>query len=113
MKLEELIDRLQLTVKCGGDRLGTDVTGGYAGDLLSDVMANSNAGNIWVTMQVHVNTVAVAVLKELAAIVIVEGREPAEETLERARQEHMVILTTGLPAFEIAGKLYTLLTDSS
>ena len=106
MKLEEVAEQLHLSVRCGGDQLERDVTGGYAGDLLSDVIANSKAGDIWITMQVHVNIVAVAVLKDLAAIVLVRGREPAEETLEKAVREKVPILVSDLPAFETAGRLF-------
>jgi len=61
-------------------------------------------------MQVHVNIVAVAVLKELVGIVLVQGREPAEETLKKAVEEHVPILISPSPAFETAGKLSAMLT---
>lgn len=108
MTLREIADTLGLTVCCGEEALDRQVTGGYAGDLLSDVMANSSAGNIWVTMQVHTNIVAVAVLKELAAIILVNGRKPAEDTLQRAREEKVAILSGSGPAFETVGRLYAL-----
>ena len=104
--LKSLVDKLGLSICCAGESLNSDVTGGYAGDLLSDVIANSNAGNIWVTMQVHVNIVAVAVLKDLSAIILVNGRKPAEETLRKAVDEKITILMSTLPAFETIGRLY-------
>jgi len=109
MKLRRVVESLQLSLRCGGDRLDQDITGGYAGDLLSDVMANGQAGNLWVTMQVHANIVAVAVLKDLAGIVIVQGRQPADETLKKASEENIPILVSPLPAFETVGSLYALL----
>ncbi|MDP2887230.1 MAG: DRTGG domain-containing protein [Ignavibacteria bacterium] len=105
MKLKEVVERLNLRVLCGNEHLDREVTGGYSGDLLSDVIANSKGGNVWITLQVHVNIVAVAVLKELAAIIIVQGRSVAEETLTKAREENVIILVSELPAFETAGKL--------
>jgi hypothetical protein len=104
--VESLIERFGLSVCCAGESLNTEVTGGYSSDLLSDVIANSNAGNVWVTMQVHVNIVAVAVLKELAAIILINGRKPAEDTLRKAVDEKVTVLTSPLPAFETIGKLY-------
>ncbi len=106
MTVRELSEELGLsacTASGGEDR---QVSGAYVGDLLSDVIANSRAGQVWITMQVHVNIVAVAVLKELAAIVIVNGRTPAEDTLRKAREEKVPILMADIPAFEVAGKLY-------
>lgn len=108
MIVGDIIQKLGLEVCCGEEKLGQNMTGGYSGDLLSDVMANSKAGNVWITMQVHVNIVAVAVLKELSAIILVNGKKPAEETLQRAREEHVPILMSKLSAYEIAGKLYFL-----
>jgi hypothetical protein len=83
-----------------------DVRGGYASDLLSDVMAHAQDGDAWITMQRHVNTVAVAQLKNLPAIVIVNGREPEADMAARAAEHGVAIVTTPLPAFDAAGRLY-------
>jgi predicted transcriptional regulator len=109
MTLNEMVRTVGLTVRCGESLLEREVTGGYVGDLLSDVIANSRAGSLWITMQVHVNIVAVAVLKELAGIVLVQGREPSEETLKKAAEERIPILISPYPAFETAGKLAAML----
>ena len=109
MKLREIVESLHCSVKCGEDRLDQPVSGGYASDLLSDVIANGGAGNVWVTMQVHVNIVAVAVLKELAGIIIVQGRQPTEDTLRKAREEKVAIIVSGLPAFETVGRIHSML----
>ncbi len=108
MIVRDLVEKLGMTIQTPATSLDRPVTGGYAGDLLSDVMANSRSGNVWVTMQVHVNIVAVAVLKEHAAIILVNGRTPAEDTLRRASEEHVAILTSAQPAFETIGALYNL-----
>jgi len=107
MNLNDVVGILHCTVCTGGDQLEREVKGGYVGDLLSDVIAHSKAGDLWVTMQVHANVVAVAVLKELSGIVLVRGRQPTEDTVRRAAEERVVILVSDLPAFEAAGKLYS------
>jgi hypothetical protein len=109
MNLETIVRTLQFGVKAGGDRLGAEVRGGYVGDLLSDVMANGREGDIWITRQVHQNIIAVASLKDLAGIVLIRGAEPAQETLEKAVKEGIPLLTTDLPAFEAAGRIYELI----
>jgi len=108
MKLKEIVEKLGLTVIVGQDKLENEVTGGYASDLLSDVIANSKEGNLWITLQTHQNIIAVATLKELSGIVIVNNREPDEETVKKAEQEKIPLLTSKLTTFEIAGKLYEL-----
>ncbi len=109
MKLIEIVERLQLQVLVGPDQLETEVTGGYTSDLLSDVMANSQAGNLWVTLQTHQNIIAVAKLKDLAGIIIVNNRQPDEETLQKAKEENVPLLGAGEIAFRISGKLYSLI----
>jgi predicted transcriptional regulator len=111
MKLKEIVKRLKLEVKSGASNLDKEVSGGYASDLLSDVIANAKKDNIWVTLQIHQNIVGVAVLKELAGIVIVNGRKPERETLKKAGEEDIPVMVTGLPAFEIIGKLYRMLGE--
>jgi len=108
MRLKEIVEKLGLTVIVGQDKLENEVTGGYASDLLSDVIANSKEGNLWITLQTHQNIIAVATLKELSGIVIVNNREPDEETVKKAEQEKIPLLTSKLTTFELAGKLYEL-----
>jgi hypothetical protein len=108
VNLADLVDRLSLRVRSGRENLGREVTGGYASDLLSDVLAHSTQSDLWVTLQIHQNIVAVASNKELAGIVLVCGREPQEDTVEKAGREGLPILVSDLPAFELIGRLYNL-----
>ncbi len=85
---------------------GREIQGGYASDLLSDVMANSHEGDVWVTLQKHVNIVAVAQLNGLAAIVLVNGRKPEPDTLARAEEMGIPIISTPLQAFDAIGILH-------
>jgi hypothetical protein len=111
MKLKEVVGKLQLKVFTGQDKLDTEVTGGYTSDLLSDVIANSKNGNLWITLQTHQNIIAVAKLKDLAGIIIVNNRKPDEETLQRAKDEKVTLLASGETAFRISGKLYDLISS--
>ncbi|MCX6133881.1 MAG: DRTGG domain-containing protein [Ignavibacteriales bacterium] len=99
IQLREIARQLRLTACCSEDLLGRVVTGGYAGDLMSDVIAHSKSGDVWVTMQVHTNTVAVAVQKGLAAIIVSHGREPEADTVRMAAEHNVALLVSGLPTF--------------
>ena len=109
MQLDALAGELGLKVRCAEGNLKREVRGGYVGDLLSDVMANGKEGDIWITRQVHQNIVAVASLKDLAGIILIQGSEPAPDTAAKANAEGIPILVTDLPAFEIVGKIYKLI----
>ncbi len=108
MKVKEIIEKLNLEVKTGTNRLDNEITGGYASDLLSDVLANSEEGNIWITLQIHENIVAIASMKGLSGIVIINDREPEEVTINKAEIENIPIMVSKMPAFELIGKLYIL-----
>jgi serine kinase of HPr protein (carbohydrate metabolism regulator) len=111
MKLKEIIEKLQLEVLTGQDKLDEEVTGGYTSDLLSDVIANSKQGNLWVTLQIHQNIIAVAKLKDLSGIIIVNNRKPDEDTLQKAKEENVPLLVSEEMAYEVSGKLYELINS--
>ncbi len=108
MKLTELIQELNLAVRSAEGDLEREVTGGYASDLLSDVLANGEPGNLWITLQIHQNIVAVASMKDFAGIILVNGREPEQDTIEKAEAENIAIMVTELSTFELVGRLYGL-----
>ncbi|RJQ48877.1 MAG: serine kinase [Nitrospiraceae bacterium] len=112
MKLKELVEALSLEAKTYKDGLQKEVTGAYASDLLSDVMANAKDGNIWITLQTHLNIVAVASLKGVIGIIIVGGRKIPEDVLKKAEEEKITVMTTSLHAFELAGRIYQLLNPN-
>ena len=106
MNLSDLVKEFGLEVKAGSKHLENEVTGGYASDLLSDVLAHAEDGVVWVTLHIHQNIVAVASHKGLSGIVLVQGRVPEKDTVEKAEEENIPILVTELPAFELVGRLY-------
>ena len=113
MNLNTIIKELQLNVLSGQENLSIDVSSGYTSDLLSDVIANSKEKNLWITLQIHQNIIAVAKLKDLAGIIIVNNREPNEDTIKKAKEEKVPLLCTSLMAFDVSGKLYTLMNSES
>ncbi|MBN2613731.1 MAG: serine kinase [Bacteroidales bacterium] len=112
MNIAEIADRLNFEIVCGSTGKNNMVTWGYTSDMLSNVMGNASEGNLWITMQSHKNILAVALLKELSGIVLVNGHRPDTETVTQAEKEGVVILATDLPAFETAGRLYQLLKEN-
>ena len=104
--LTDIKKALNLKVLFGDALLEREIECGYISDVLSNVIGRSKPGDIWVTYQGHPNIIAVAVLKHLSAIIIIGGREPEKETVEKARKEKIPLLSSELPAFEIVGRLY-------
>jgi hypothetical protein len=81
---------------------------GYASDLLSCVMAGAQRNGLWVTLQAHANVVAIAALLELAAVIITEGSQPEPDTLGKADEAGVTLLTTPLSTYEVVGRLWEL-----
>ncbi len=106
MKVSELVEKLGLKVFSGKKGLDREITGGYVSDLLSDVMGNAKEGQVWVTLQVHQNVLAIASLKDMAAVILVNNLEPHEHTVRHSEDENIPLLGTDLSTFEIAGKLF-------
>ena len=109
MTTEQIVKELELKVFTGEALDSTELSGGYVSDLLSDVMGHAREGELWITLQSHVNVLAIASLKELAAVLLVKGIEPDMAVLEKAREEGVAILGTSEDTFTITGKLYQLL----
>ena len=112
MKVSDLIEKFGLQVFSGENGLQNEIKGGYVSDLLSDVMGNAAEGEVWITLQTHHNVMAIASLKDLAAVILVKDLKPDEETLKYAVEEGIPMLGTNLETFEMAGKLYQELEKS-
>ncbi|RPI30829.1 MAG: serine kinase [Chloroflexota bacterium] len=107
MNLQEIIDKLELTVLTEPyDFSQVDPSFGYTSDLLSCVMAGARNHGLWLTLQSHINIVAVAALLELSAVIITEGALPDSSTIAKANDQSVTLLSTPLPTFAIAGKLW-------
>jgi len=109
MNVKELAVKANLKIISGEMGLGAKIKGGYTCDLLSDVMGHAEQGYVWITLQTHKNVMAIASLKDLAAIILVKGLTPETDTLEQSNEENIPILSTELEAFEISGIVYNLI----
>ena len=109
MNLQQIIEKLELNVLTElRDFTGITPQGGYTSDLLSCVMAGAKNGNLWVTLQAHLNIVAVASMLEVAAVIITENAQPDEATVAKANEQGIILLSTPRFSYEICGSLWEL-----
>ena len=107
MTLDEIIQKLNLTVLTGSkDFSQIRLSGGYCSDLLSCVMAGAKPGNLWITLQAHINIVAVAALTDCAAVIITEGATPEPDVVEKANSQGVTLLSTTQPSYQTVGQLW-------
>lgn len=103
MRVEDLKELIGAKNLVEGASLNAEITCGYSCDLLSWVLAHGKQGMGWCTVQSHVNVVAVAVLMEMACVIMVENVEPEPASLQKAIDEGMPILSTPKTAYEVCG----------
>ena len=108
MTVEELSRALSLETFVAGDS-GREATGGYCGDLLSWVMGRAPSGCVWLTVMGNVNAVAVAVLADVACILLTEGSPLDEAAQIRAEAQGVAVLRSPRPAYELAVEIHHLL----
>lgn len=101
MKVKDLIEKLNLKCLTGDVGLEREIKGVYVNDLLSWVMSHGDSGDIWVTVQIHPNIIAVAVLAELACIVVPENIKVEAITLDKAIEENIPVLTADEDAYTL------------
>lgn len=108
MKVREMAEALGLRALCmpDGER---EVRGGYAGDLLSWVMGRAPSDAAWITIMTNVNVIAVAVLRDVAAVVVAEGSEISDDVVERAKEQEVNLLSSPSDVYTLCAALSRLL----
>jgi len=89
----------------------TELSGAYTSDLLSDVIANAKDGGALITIQAHKNTVAVATLVDVTAIIICNSRPIPDDMLASAKEKGIAILVTKQNQFTVSGRLFDMLNN--
>jgi len=104
IKLSDLIAAVNAEVLT--ERKERDITGCYISDMLSDVLACAQPGVLWLTIQAHRNVVSCAATKDIGAVLITCRRKPAPEIVAEAGENDVILLSTPLTTYEVAGKLW-------
>lgn len=97
MTFQELTARVQGTVIV--DNPEAAISAAYTSDLLSDVMGHCGDESVLVTIQNHLNAIAVCTLAGIEAIVLCHNRPAPDDMVEAARREGIGILTSPLSQF--------------
>ena len=111
MTVKEIMKILNLSLVAGKDGLLNNVEGIYVCDLLSWVMSHSKHGDAWITIQTHSNIIAVAALLELSCVIIPENAEIEEDTIKKADEEGIPLLTTSNSAANICSLLNHIINE--
>lgn len=107
MKLRDVKDILEARVFVGEDKLDIEVNTAFGADLMSDVMAFAKAGSLLLTGLTNSQVVTTAASRNIAAIILVRGKEPSTEAVDMAKELQIPLLATQYILFETAGILYS------
>ncbi len=106
MKLQQMVDDFGYTLLTPEVDLTTEITSVNSCDLLSWVMANGLEGEAWITVQTHVNILAVAALLDMACIIIPSGIKAEQEVIDKAIEKEIALFTTEDNVYSIFRKFY-------
>lgn len=112
MTINELSRKLDLKIITGTSQgLKKAVSGVYTCDLLSYAMAKINQGDVWVTVHTNLNVIAVASLTDCECVLIPENIEIDDQTIERAKEKGVTLLSGTKSAAVLCYEIYRLIKD--
>ena len=106
MTVKDVMDQTGWTLAAGNPN--QSVTSAYICDLLSWVMSHGREGTVWVTVQTHLNVVAVASLHGFSCVIIPENIDISDETIAAANEKDVCILHAGCTSYGVAKTLSSL-----
>ncbi len=106
MKVSQLMEITSGLLVTNDKTLDNTFDGVYSGDLLSNVMANIKEDNLLVTIMCNLNTIAVASLRDVPAIIFCENKHATVEMIDKANELEIALVETSLNAVEVIRKIY-------
>ncbi|MBE6795901.1 MAG: hypothetical protein E7533_04885 [Ruminococcaceae bacterium] len=110
MTVKELQEKLNLSFICNENLAEQKmVTGCYCGDLLSWVMSRATDGDAWLTVMGNVTSIGVAVLADVACIILTENAPADKDAVKRAEENEVIILGTEKNSYQVAVEISKLI----
>jgi predicted transcriptional regulator len=106
MKMQEMLSLINGKLISDTDNIDREIKGGCGADLMSDVLAFIQPDAVLFTGLCNPQVVRTAHMADVAAIVVVRGKKPPQETIDLATEENIPLISTPLGTFEICGRLY-------
>ena len=78
-----------------------EIACGYTCGLLSHVMGRGQADMAWITVQAHMNVIAVAALLDFACVIIPESLPVEAPIIAKAKDEDIILLSSDRTAYEL------------
>jgi anti-sigma regulatory factor (Ser/Thr protein kinase) len=105
IELEQIRNALKANLFVGKDLDGEFVSGIYASDLMSDVLAYGKAGSMLLTGLNTIQAAISAYMAEFKGVIFIRNKVPDTETISFANDKHLFILATEDDMFEACVKI--------
>jgi predicted transcriptional regulator len=103
-QLAKLVEGILVTTP--GD-LRREFRGAFAADLMSDVLASIQPDAVLITGLCNPQVVRTAHMADVAAIILVRGKQAPEETLSLANLEEIPIISTPFGMYEACARIHS------
>jgi len=105
LTVHRIKEALQAQVAVGENLLDTHITGIYASDLMSDVLAYGKSGSVLLTGMNSIQTAVSSYMAEFKAIVFLRGKKPTDDIIKFAQGKGLILLTTRADMYETCIKI--------
>jgi len=105
MNIQQLLPQVQGKLLTKTQEQERSISSAYVCDLLSWVMAKGKPGMAWITVQTHLNVVAIAALHEMSCVILPENILMEEPSLQKAQEEGIAVISSPLSAYALCGIL--------
>jgi predicted transcriptional regulator len=106
MKMQEMIALIDGKLISNPTNLDREIKGGCGADLMSDVLAFIQPDAVLLTGLCNPQVVRTAHMADVAAVVVVRGKKPPQETIDLANEENIPLISTPFGTFELCGRLF-------
>ncbi len=106
MKLKEVMEILDARPVWNSSHADLEVVSCHASDLISDVLAFSDSGSLFLTGLTNSQVIRTAQILDFTAICFVRGKTPQPEAITLAEEQELPLLITHLSMYESCGRLY-------
>ncbi len=107
MNVEKLLSLVQGKLINADASLEREIKGGFGADLMSDVLASIQPEAVLITGLCNPQVVRTALMADVAAIVLVRGKCPPQETIDLAEQEKIPLISSPFGMYELCGRLFS------
>ena len=112
MTVKNFANKYNVKILVEGNNIDAEIKGCYIGDLLSWVMSKASDGDAWLTVMGNINSIAVAVLNDVACIILTENAALDEIAAQKARQQGITVLQSEENSYNLAIKIHDCLKEN-